>query len=99
VQGAEALAPREADAPFVRRYAFLAGCTDVICFRRYGCYANMMTGNCISFASAAGGLRPGEAAFFLTGVVCARPAASLNAAPMPVTDSCDCGALDSSRQC
>lgn len=49
--------------------AFLAGSSDVVCFRRFGAYANMMTGNTISFALAIGTLQFVDALFFFSVVL------------------------------
>ena len=46
--------------------AFLAGVCDVICYRRHGCYANMLTGNTIQAANALSTLRLADMAFFLS---------------------------------
>ena len=46
--------------------AFLAGVCDVICYRRHGCYANMLTGNTIQAANALSTLRLTDMGFFLS---------------------------------
>ena len=46
--------------------AFLAGVCDVICYRRHGCYANMLTGNTIQAANALSTLRLADMGFFLS---------------------------------
>lgn len=46
--------------------AFLAGWGDVVCFRRYGCYAIMMTGNTLAAASAAAMLRWADFTFYVS---------------------------------
>lgn len=47
-----------------RSLAFLSGVADVLCSHRHGCYANMMTGNTIKFASAVAEFRSIDAAFY-----------------------------------
>ena len=37
--------------------SFAAGVTDVVTFRQFGCFGNMMTGNSVQLASALGLLR------------------------------------------
>ena len=46
--------------------AFLAGVSDVACHSTHGCYANMMTGNCIRLAQAVSAARLADVAFFAT---------------------------------
>lgn len=49
----------------IKSLAFLAGISDVICHRRHGCFANMMTGNTIQAANALSTLRWADMAFHL----------------------------------
>ena len=43
--------------------AFLAGCMDIVFYKRFQCYVNMMTGNTIRFASALANAQWMDAAF------------------------------------
>ena len=62
-----AVAPIEMRRPTMNKsLAFLAGVCDVICYRRHGCYANMLTGNTIQAANALSTLRLADVAFFLS---------------------------------
>jgi len=48
----------------IKSTAFLAGIADVFCMSRHNCYANMMTGNTIKFATSASQLCLVDTAFF-----------------------------------
>ena len=62
-----AVAPIKIRRPTMNKsLAFLAGVCDVICYRRHGCYANMLTGNAIQAANALSTLRLADMAFFLS---------------------------------
>lgn len=63
----KAVAPIKIRRPTMNKsLAFLAGVCDVICYRRHGCYANMLTGNTIQAANALSTLRFADMAFFLS---------------------------------
>ena len=63
----KAVAPIKIRRPTMNKsLAFLAGVCDVICYRRHGCYANMLTGNTIQAANALSTLRLADMAFFLS---------------------------------
>lgn len=63
----KAAAPIKIRRPTMNKsLAFLAGVCDVICYRRHGCYANMLTGNTIQAANALSTLRLADMAFFLS---------------------------------
>ena len=63
----KAVAPMKIRRPTMNKsLAFLAGVCDVICYRRHGCYANMLTGNTIQAANALSTLRLADMAFFLS---------------------------------
>lgn len=51
---------------FISLTAFLAGLSDVLCYRRYGCYVNMMTGNTIRCAVSIAEFDFGETARLVT---------------------------------
>lgn len=51
---------------FVMSMAFLTGCVDTVCYRRYKCYVNMMTGNIIRFATAMAESRWMDAMFHIS---------------------------------
>lgn len=57
-------APLLSKSMFISCLAFLTGIGDVISFRRYGCYANMMTGNTIRLTMALSELRLRDALLF-----------------------------------
>jgi len=51
---------------FISSIAFLTGCVDTVCYRRYKCYVNMMTGNTIRFATALAESRWTDAFFHIS---------------------------------
>ena len=57
---------RSKKAMFVSSMAFITGFVDVICYRRYGCFVNMMTGNTIRFATALAESRLKDAFFYVS---------------------------------
>lgn len=48
---------------FVASMAFVTGCVDTVCYRRYKCFVNMMTGNVIKFSTALAESRWEDAVF------------------------------------
>ncbi|KAL1522924.1 hypothetical protein AB1Y20_017889 [Prymnesium parvum] len=62
-------APPASHRPFLMSLAFLAGVSDVLCFSKFGCYANMMTGNVISTVASLAALRWRDATFFAAAVL------------------------------
>lgn len=64
---------------FSSSMAAIAGCSHVICFKRYQCYAAMMTGNVVNFAVALADSNLSEAKFrlsmigsYFAGTICSR---------------------------
>ena len=51
---------------FITSMAFITGCVDTVCYRRYKCYVNMMTGNTIQFATALAESRWSDAVFHVS---------------------------------
>ena len=49
--------------------AFVAGWFDVICFKQYKCYSNMMTGNTVNLCYKVGGLESADVSFLAAAIV------------------------------
>jgi uncharacterized membrane protein YoaK (UPF0700 family) len=49
--------------------AFVAGWFDVVCFKQYKCYSNMMTGNTVNLCYKVGGLESTDVSFLAAAIV------------------------------